>query len=61
MQRANGNLKPRLTEREDIRDAIAFLMSQGRRDADVTEELVRHFYVDLDALNSVLAIMRRRQ
>lgn len=54
MQNQNTELKPRLTDPDDIMQAVAFLKSRGSKDPELTRELVRHFYVDLDELSAVL-------
>ncbi len=47
--------KQRLTERLDILTAINILKSQGYEDDDLIREIIRVFYVDLDAYNEVVA------
>jgi hypothetical protein len=54
VQKMNNDLKPRLIDPDDIGQAVAFLRSRGSKDPELTRELVRHFYVDLDELNAVL-------
>ncbi len=46
--------KRRLTERDELEAASAFLMSQGLDIDEVVVELARQYYVDVDALNEVL-------
>jgi hypothetical protein len=46
--------KRRLTDRFDIMTAINILKSQGCDDDDLIREIIRVFYVDLDAYNEVM-------
>ncbi|KQZ82026.1 hypothetical protein ASD64_09840 [Mesorhizobium sp. Root157] len=46
--------KRRLTDRFDIMTAINILKSQGYDDDDLIKEIIRVFYVDLDAYNEVV-------
>ncbi len=47
--------KQRLTERFDILTAINILKSQGYEDDELIREIIRVFYVDLDAYNEVVS------
>ncbi len=46
--------KRRLIDRFDIITAINILKSQGYDDDDLIKEIIRVFYVDLDAYNEVV-------
>jgi hypothetical protein len=46
--------KQRLTERFDILTAVNILKSQGYEDDDLIREIIRVFYVDLDAYNEIV-------
>lgn len=46
--------KRRLTERVDILTAVNILKSQGYEDDDLISEIIRVFYVDLDAYNEIV-------
>ncbi len=46
--------KRRLIDRFDIMTAINILKSQGYDDDDLIREIIRVFYVDLDAYNEVV-------
>jgi len=46
--------KRRLTDRFDIMTAINILKSQGYDDDELIKEIIRVFYVDLDAYNDVV-------
>ncbi len=46
--------KRRLTDRFDILTAINILKSQGYEDDELIREIIRVFYVDLDAYEEVL-------
>lgn len=46
--------KRRLTERVDILTAINILKSKGYDDDDLIAEIIRVFYVDLDAYNEIV-------
>ncbi|KQZ29293.1 MAG: hypothetical protein BGO03_10055 [Mesorhizobium sp. 61-13] len=46
--------KRRLIDRFDIMTAINILKSQGYDDDDLIKEIIRVFYVDLDAYNEVV-------
>lgn len=47
--------KTRLTDRVDLREAIDFLTALGYDDEGMLAELVRLFYVDLDAFNELVS------
>lgn len=47
--------KTRLTDRVDLREAIEFLSALGYDVEDMLAELVRLFYVDLDAFNELVS------
>jgi hypothetical protein len=46
--------KRRLTERIDILTAINILKSKGYNDEELITEIIRVFYVDLDAYNEIV-------
>lgn len=46
--------KRRLTERVDILTAVNILKSQGYDDDELISEIIRVFYVDLDAYNEIV-------
>lgn len=46
--------KRRLIDRFDIMTAINILKSQGYDDDELIKEIIRVFYVDLDAYNDVV-------
>jgi hypothetical protein len=46
--------KRRLTERVDILTAVNILKSKGYDDDDLIAEIIRVFYVDLDAYNEIV-------
>ncbi|MHA6644592.1 hypothetical protein [Mesorhizobium sp. A623] len=46
--------KRRLTERVDILTAVNILRSQGYDDDELISEIIRVFYVDLDAYNEIV-------
>jgi hypothetical protein len=46
--------KRRLTERVDILTAVNILKSQGYDDDELIAEIIRVFYVDLDAYNEIV-------
>lgn len=46
--------KRRLTERIDILTAINILKSKGYNNEDLITEIIRVFYVDLDAYNELV-------
>ncbi len=50
----NDDTKPRLTEPVDIARAILALAQQGVEADAMLGELMRRYYVDLDAYNEVL-------
>ena len=46
--------KRRLTERADILTAVNILKSKGYDNDDLIAEIIRVFYVDLDAYNEIV-------
>ncbi len=46
--------KRRLTERIDILTAINILKSRGYNDEELITEIIRVFYLDLDAYNEIV-------
>jgi hypothetical protein len=46
--------KRRLTERVDILTAVNILKSRGYDDDELITEIIRVFYVDLDAYNEIV-------
>ena len=46
--------KQRLTDRLDILTAINILKSRGYEEDDLIREIIRVFYVDLDAYNEII-------
>jgi hypothetical protein len=48
------SLKLRLTDREQLQNAVQKLMAAGVNEDLIPTHLVRAFYVDMDELNSVL-------
>ena len=46
--------KRRLTERADILTAVNILKSKGYDNEDLIAEIIRVFYVDLDAYNEIV-------
>lgn len=51
--------KRRLTERVDIITAINILKSQGYEHDELIAEIIKVFYVDLDAFNEIVRVDRR--
>jgi hypothetical protein len=52
--------KRRLTERAEMTVAIEFLMQRGFSEDEIGLQLSRFYYVDIDALNEVLAGLAAR-
>lgn len=57
---ADDGVKRRLTERTDLAVAAKFLMAHGFADDDIAVQLSRHYYVDIDELNEVVASLSQR-
>lgn len=55
------NIKPRLTERDQLMKAVHKLMAAGISEDLIPTHLVRAFYVDMDELNSVLRSIAQAQ
>ena len=48
------NIKPRLTERSDIMNAINILRLRGYQSDQLIVEITKLFYVDLDTYNEIV-------
>ena len=48
------NIKPRLTERSDIMNAISILRLRGYQSDQLIVEITKLFYVDLDTYNEIV-------
>jgi hypothetical protein len=57
---AIDGVKRRLTERTDLAVAVKFLMAHGFADDQIGVQLSRHYYVDIDELNDVVACLSQR-
>lgn len=53
----DGAPKRRLTEREELVVAAEFLMARGFAEDEIAVQLSRFYYVDIDALNDVVAML----
>lgn len=54
MPSTSDNTKYRLIERDDIMTAVRILKLRGLNLEQLTEEITRLFYVDLDTYNEVV-------
>ena len=54
---ADGAPKRRLTEHDELAVAAEFLMSRGFAEDEIGLQLSRFYYVDIDALNDVVAML----
>lgn len=52
--------KRRLTEHDELAVAAEFLMSHGFAADEIAVQLSRFYYVDIDALNDVVATLASR-
>lgn len=52
--------KRRLTERAELTVAAEFLMARGFDSDEIAVQLSRFYYVDIDALNDVVAALAHR-
>jgi hypothetical protein len=52
--------KRRLTERAELTVAAEFLIARGYDGDEIGVQLSRFYYVDIDALNDVIAVLSRR-
>ena len=57
---SDEGVKRRLTERNDLAVAAKFLMASGIAEDDIAVQLSRHYYVDIDELNDVVACLSQR-
>ncbi len=53
----DGAPKRRLTEREELVVAAEFLMARGFAEDEIAVQLSRFYYIDIDALNDVVAAL----
>jgi len=53
----DGAPKRRLTEHEELVVAAEFLMARGFAEDEIAVQLSRFYYVDIDALNDVVAML----
>ena len=53
----DGAPKRRLTERDELVVAAEFLMARGFAEDEIAVQLSRFYYVDIDALNDVVAML----
>lgn len=53
----DGVSKRRLTEHDELAVAAGFLMARGFTEDEITVQLSRFYYVDIDALNDVMAAL----
>lgn len=51
------NAKRRLTDPQELQDAVRQLLEQGFHDGEIAAQLAHCYYVDIDALNDVLGAM----
>lgn len=51
--------KRRLTDRAQLVAAVKYLESRGVLPENMALQLTRHYYVDIDALNEVLAALSK--
>lgn len=55
----DGAPKRRLTEHAELAVAAEFLMARGFCEDEIAVQLSRFYYVDIDALNDVVAMLVR--
>jgi hypothetical protein len=53
----DGSPRRRLTERDELAVAAEFLMSHGFAEDEIAVQLSRFYYIDIDALNDVVAML----
>lgn len=53
----DGAPKRRLTEHGELAVAAEFLMARGFAEDEIAVQLSRFYYVDIDALNDVVAML----
>lgn len=53
----DGAPKRRLTEHKELVVAAEFLMARGFAEDEIAVQLSRFYYVDIDALNDVVAML----
>lgn len=56
----DGVSKRRLTEHDELALAAEFLMARGFAEDEIAVQLSRFYYVDIDALNAVVAALTSR-
>ena len=56
---ADGVPRRRLTEPAELAVAAEFLMARGFAEDEIAVQLSRFYYVDIDALNDVVAVLAR--
>ena len=54
----DGLSKRRLTEHDELAVAAEFLMARGFAEDEIAVQLSRFYYIDIDALNDVVATLR---
>ena len=57
----DGAPKRRLTEHAELAVAAEFLMARGFCEDEIAVQLSRFYYVDIDALNDVVAMLSQRR
>lgn len=56
----DGAPKRRLTEHAELAVAAEFLMARGFSEDDIAVQLSRFYYIDVDVLNDVVAMLARQ-
>lgn len=56
---SDDSAKRRLTERSELVVAAEFLIAHGFDEDEIAVQLSRHYYVDIDELNDVVACLSR--
>lgn len=59
LHQTDGSPRRRLTELAELTLAAEFLLSRGFAEDEIAVQLSRFYYVDIDALNNVVATLRR--
>jgi len=59
LHQTDGGPRRRLTEPAELTLAAEFLLSRGFAEDEIAVQLARFYYVDVDALNDVVATLRR--
>lgn len=60
LSQPDGAPRRRLTEHADLALAAQFLLARGFAEDELAVQLSRFYYIDIDALNDVVATLTRR-